>query len=136
MTVFVCIDDFGGMTFFGKRQSRDSALIKDLIKHTEDGVLYISDFSERLFEDSEASVICVPSPLESAGEDGYVFVENLPLTPCKKKIDRLVIYKWNRHYPSDKKLDITPDGLGMTLKESYDFVGTSHEKITKEIYER
>ena len=136
MTVFVCVDDLGGMTFFGKRQSRDSALIKDLAKHTEDGVLYISDFSERLFEDSEASVISVPSPLESAGDDGYAFVENLPIAPHKKKINRLVIYKWNRRYPSDKKLDITPDELGMKLKESYDFVGTSHEKITKEIYER
>ena len=136
MTVFVCVDDKGGMTFNGRRQSRDSAIIKDLAKHTDDGVLYISDFSERLFEDSEASVISVSSPLDSAYPDGYAFVENTPLCEHKNKIDRLVIYKWNRHYPSDKKLDISPDELKMHLVESYDFPGTSHDKITKLIYER
>ena len=136
MTVFVCIDDKGGMTFFGKRQSRDSALIKDVVEHAGDGVIYISDFSEKLFLESEASVISVPEPLDSAGKGGFAFIETPPLAPYKKKIDTLVIYKWNRHYPSDKKLDITPRDMGMRLVKTYDFVGTSHEKITKEVYER
>ncbi|MBO5908379.1 MAG: ribonuclease Z [Clostridia bacterium] len=136
MTVFVCIDDNGGLTFNGRRQSRDSALIKDVATHTDDGVLYINEFSELLFEDSEASVISVSSPLDSAYPGGYAFVENLPLSQHKNKINRLVIYKWNRRYPSDKKLDISPAELKMHLVESYDFPGTSHDKITKEIYER
>lgn len=136
MTVFICIDDMGGMTFNGRRQSRDSMLINDVAKHADDGILYVSDFSEKLFCDSEASVIAVPSPLESAGVGGYAFVENIPLAPYKDKIQTLVIYKWNRVYPSDKKLDITPSELGMHLALSYDFTGTSHKKITKEVYER
>lgn len=136
MTVFVCIDDKGGMTFFGKRQSRDSVLIKDVIEHADDGLIYVSDFSEKLFSDSDASVISVPSPLESAGDGSYVFVENLPLAPYKNKIKSLVIYRWNRIYPSDKKLDIDPRALGMSLSESYDFEGSSHPRITKEVYER
>lgn len=136
MTVFVCIDDKGGMTFFGKRQSRDSVLIKDVIKHADDGLIYVSDFSEKLFSDSDASVISVPSPLESAGDGSYVFVENLPLAPYKNKIKSLVIYRWNRIYPSDKKLDIDPCAIGMHLCESYDFEGSSHPRITKEVYER
>ena len=136
MTVFVCVDDKGGMTFFGKRQSRDSVLIKDVIEHAEDGILYVNEFSEKLFEQSDASVISVSSPLDSAAEGSYVFVENLPLAPYKDKIQKLVIYRWNRHYPSDKKLDIDPKSLGMRLFVSYDFQGSSHTKITKEVYER
>ena len=136
MTVFICIDDKGGMTFCGKRQSRDSMLIKDVAAHAEDGLLYISDFSEKLFLDSDASVISVPDPLGSAGEGGFAFVETPPLAPYKDKIKTLVIYKWNRHYPSDKKLDISPRDMGMHLAHTYDFKGTSHENITKEVYER
>lgn len=135
MTVFVCIDDLGGMTFNGRRQSRDGELIRDVARHTEDGVLYISDFSEKLFSESEASVISVPCPLDSA-KGAYAFIENLPLAPYRDKIECLVLYKWNRRYPSDRKLDITPEELGMHLVSSCDFVGTSHQKITKEVYKR
>ena len=71
-----------------------------------------------------------------AGKGGFAFIETPPLAPYKAKIDTLVIYKWNRHYPSDKKLDIAPRDMGMRLVKTYDFVGSSHEKITKEVYER
>ncbi|MBQ8689536.1 MAG: ribonuclease Z [Clostridia bacterium] len=134
MTVFVCIDERGGMMFNKRRQSRDRRLIDDIARHAGDAAIYISDYSESLFEESEASVICVSNPLESAREDSFVFVENLPLYGHLDKIDTLVIYNWNRHYPSDVKLDIKPLEVGFRLGDSYDFEGSSHEKITKEVY--
>lgn len=134
MTVFVCIDDRGGMLFNKRRQSRDSRVIEDVIRTAEDGVLYISDFSEMLFEESEASVISVPDPLESAGEGGFVFIENRHLKEHIKKIDRLIIYKWNRKYPSDFTLDIDPIADGFKKKSTREFGGTSHDKITREDY--
>ena len=51
MTVFVCIDDRGGMLFNKRRQSRDSKVIEDVVRTVGDGVLYISDFSELLFSE-------------------------------------------------------------------------------------
>lgn len=134
MTVFVCIDDRGGMLFNKRRQSRDSRVIEDVIRTAEDGVLYISDFSEILFEESDASVISVPAPLESARSESFVFIENEHLKEYVDKIDRLIIYKWNRKYPSDFTLDIDPIADGFKKKSTREFKGTSHDKITREDY--
>ena len=134
MTVFVCIDDRGGMMFNKRRQSRDSKVIEDVARTVGDGVLYISDFSEILFTESDASVICVPAPLDSASNDGFVFVENLHLGEYLNKIDRLIIYKWNRKYPYDFELDIDPIKEGFKRKSKREFVGSSHDNITREDY--
>ena len=92
MTVFVCIDDRGGMLFNKRRQSRDSKVIEDVARTVGEGLLYISDFSEILFAESDASVISVPDPLDSAGDGSFVFVENLHLGEYVDKIDRLILY--------------------------------------------
>lgn len=136
MTVFICVDDRGGMTFMKRRLSRDKILTEDLVKTVGDGILYISEFSESLFSESSLSVMSVSSPLQSAGKDDFVFIENLPLSDALNKIDTLVIYKWNRTYPFDFSLDLNPDKSGFLLVDSYDFKGNSHDKITKEIYKK
>ena len=57
------------------------------------------------------------------------------LRPYKDKINSVIVYKWNRQYPSDMKLDIEPSE-GRVLVSSVEFAGYSHEKITKEVYSR
>ncbi len=136
MTVIVCIEDRGGMTFMRRRLSKDRILSEDIVKTVGDGILYISDFSEALFSESDISVMSVSNPLDSAQEGDFAFIENLGLKSSIEKIKRLIIYKWNRRYPFDFSLDIAPEKCGFSLKESYDFKGSSHDKITKEIYEK
>ena len=136
MTVFVCIDDRGGMLFGKRRQSRDSLLLADMAKTVDEGLLYISDFSDSLISASDMSAICVPYPLKAAGEGDFVFNECFHIAEHLPRIKRLVIYKWNKRYPYDFALDVDPKKAGFVLKESYDFVGSSHDKITKEIYEK
>ena len=134
MTVIVSIEDRGGMLFLKRRVSKDRLLTDDIAKTVGDGVLYVSDFSEELFSESNVSVLCVPNPLDVAGKDDFVFVENMEIKNYTDKIDRLIIYKWNRKYPFDFSLDIVPAECGFSLSESCNFKGYSHEKITKEIY--
>ena len=136
MTVFLCTDDRGGMLFNKRRQSRDFAVIADIAKSVGDKILYISYFSENLLSESEISVISVPDPLTAAGDGSCVFIENLHISDFIHKIDTLVIYRWNKKYPYDFSLDIEPKECGYTLSETYDIVGKSHEKITKEIYRK
>lgn len=136
MTVFVCIDDRGGMTFNSRRQSRDMLVTEDILNHAGDHPLYVTDFSEDLFENTDAQLISVPTPLSSARSDAFIFIENLPLLPDLDKIKNLVIYRWNRVYPHDTILDINPQKEGFTLTRVTEFAGKSHEKITKEIYTR
>ena len=53
-----------------------------------------------------------------------------------EKIDNIIIYKWNRIYPSDLYFDIDIKNGQWKLIETEEFQGSSHEKITKEIYRR
>jgi len=134
MTVFVCVDERGGMTFMNRRVSSDRIITADIEKTVGDGMLYISDFSEHLFEESNISVMSVPEPLLSAAEGDFAFIENFSLVPFAEKINKLIIYNFNRRYPFDFSLDINPLSDGFRLSEKYDFKGNSHDKITKEIY--
>ncbi len=133
MKVIICLDDNSGMLFNNRRQSRDKEVLKDIMNNLEDGKLYISPFSEKLFADYIENVIVDEEFLTKAGEDDFCFVENKLLKDVTG-VDEIIVYKWNRVYPSDFKSDV--DFSTYTLVESVDFRGFSHEKITKETYKR
>ena len=134
MTVFVCTDSRGGILFCNRRVSRDIKIIEDIVRYIDDGILYVSDFSEDLFEESDASVISVPDPLAVAGSNAFVFIENTLIAPYADKIDRLVTYNFGEAYPYDKRLDFDPKSLGFTLRSRRTFVGNSHDNVTREDY--
>lgn len=129
MNVAVCIDDNGGMLFNSRRQSRDRILIDDFLKNAESNKVFITDFSEKLFADMN---VCVNNNcLSDAEENDFCFIENEDILPFSHKIRKLIIYKWNRVYPADFYFEM-PEGF--VLSETYEFQGSSHEKITKEVY--
>lgn len=134
MKVIVCIDDNKGMLFNKRRQSKDRKVLEDIARMTES--VKINCFSEKLFAETEVSsairVTVDECFLEHAIEGEYCFVENILLSPYVSKIEELIIYHWNRKYPSDFKLDIDLKKWKKQSKE--EFAGFSHEKITKEIY--
>ena len=128
ITVVLCLDDNGGMTFFGKRQSRDRVLISELCDSTE-GKIYVNSFSSFVFAGHEDRVMLSKSPLDDCPDGGTVFVENLALAPYLGSIDRVILYKWNTTYPADKRIDISFEGFRAESKK--EFAGSSHDKITK-----
>ncbi len=136
MKVFICVDNSLGMLFNNRRQSRDSVLIEDMARDIGDGKLFISPFSEKLFMPYDIRLKVSERFLEKARADDFCFVENMPLLLYLKEISELIIYRWNRDYPSDMKLDIEPCECGFTLISTAEFKGSSHEKITKEIYKK
>lgn len=130
MDVIVCLDDRNGMLFHGRRQSRDRKVIEDIQVHLEGKRFCILPFSQKLFSPGDAVII---NGLDSAGPGDLCFVEDRPLSPYFSQIQRLIIYRWNRHYPGDLFFDIDVSQEG-TLVSREEFPGYSHEKITKEIY--
>lgn len=132
MTIALCIDDSGGMLFNGRRQSRDSLLIKNFIEFCRDRPIHIASFSARLFSEFADRVIVDDDFLTSAEEDDVCFVENADVVPFAGKIDRVVIYRWNRRYPSDFRFNL--DMSGYVLAESVEFAGSSHDRITREVF--
>ena len=134
MRVIVCIDDRGGMLFNNRRNGRDKALLEDVRHDLEGGVLLISGFSEKLIEPSGIRFKVDEDFLTTAGDTDTCFVEGLALRPHLDRISELVIYNWNRRYPSDTRLDIDPAKDGFRMLTLTEFKGNAHERITKEVY--
>ena len=132
MIIAVCTDDNNGMLFNNRRQSRDMLLIEDLIKYANANKILINEFSKSLFADYENNILISDTFLSDANENDICFVENVDLNEYKDKINTLIIYKWNRVYPSDFCFNL--DLSNYKLIETKDFKGNSHEKITREIY--
>ena len=130
MNVIICIDDNQGMLFNKRRQSRDAKVIEDIASLTDE--LWISPFSEKLFESENIKITLSDTLLEDVPAEDYCFIENQKLKPYECNIEQLIVYKWNRNYPSDFKLDLNLNEW--KLIETVDFAGKSHEKITREIY--
>lgn len=128
MKLIVCLDDKNGMLFNKRRQSRDKILIENVLEICKGERLYTNDYSSTLFPENSV-FIC-----ENMNEikNGYIFAENF--TVNEEKIDEVIVYKWNRVYPADTFFNISLDKWNLT--ETIDFAGSSHEKITREIYVR
>lgn len=136
MKVIVCLDDRGGMMFNRRRQSRDRMLIENLVSSLGGERLCISPYSAPLFEGCQISPRVSERFLTDAEAEDVCFVEDRSLQSCKERIDSMVIYRWNRHYPADLFCDLDPLGEGFRLTERVEFAGSSHETITKETYQK
>ena len=134
MRVSLCVDELGGMMFNHRRVSRDREVIADICRDAESRTLYSSEYSAPLFEDAQIQPAVSSDFLNIARKDDLCFVEGEALAPYLSRITVLTVYKWNRRYPSDVRLDIDPEKSGFRLLSVSEFAGYSHEKITKEVY--
>ena len=132
MIVILCLDDKKGMMFNNRRQSKDKFVIQDILKLVDGKKLFISSYSESLFQGLESKLIIDDNFLNNAAEEDYCFVENNNLKDFSEKIEKIIVYKWNRIYPSDLKLEITIQDWNLIGR--FEFVGNSHDKITREVY--
>ena len=133
MIVIVCLDNADGIMFNHRRQSRDANLIKDVELMVDGNTLLLNSYSAPLFDGTNVKLKISESFLSEAGDSDFCFVENVPAKDYENQISKLIIYKWNRDYPSDYYFDIDYVS-NFKLKSSEDFTGTSHDSITKEVY--
>lgn len=134
MTLIVCFDMRRGVTFFGKRQSAD-AKVRDRIARLANGKpIYMTVYSASLFKNTDADVR-IAEELESAPQDAAVFAEDAGLSAFCGRVTRFVIYRWNKLYPRDGTAGFYPFDEGMKLVSMTDFEGSSHSRVTEEIWE-
>ncbi len=135
MNVIVCIDDEYGMLFNLRRQSRDRLLRERILMLTKGKKLWMNLYSAKQFEEECAENMFVDEDfLHNAGNGDYCFVENEDITKHIQKIEKIILYRWNRRYPSDFKFAL--DLSDWTMESTFEFAGSSHEKITEEIYRK
>ncbi len=132
MKIIVCVDKNNGMTFNGRRQSQDSAVRQKIAQICGNSPIYMNNYTAKTFS-GECNVIIDESFLQTAGKDDFCFVENLPVDA--QWADEIYLFNWNRRYPADSYFDIDlKQGYKRVSKE--EFSGTSHDKITLEIFRR
>ena len=129
MILAVCADNRLGMSFGGRRQSKD-AEVRCKLWELSGRKLRMSDYSARQFEES---VYHGPDYLSGAKNGDWCFVENPDYVDFADSIEQIVLVRWNRHYPADVQFRF-PGKWALTGYE--DFPGSSHEKITMEVYEK
>lgn len=132
MHIVICLDDRNGMMFNKRRLSSDQAVCRRIAERTE-GNLWMNSYSAKLFEQYP---VCVDEDfLEKAGEGDTCFAESPDFMELKEKIQSITVYRWNRAYPSDKKLPA--EFLSRwQLQQTFDFPGNSHDVVTEELYTR
>ncbi len=138
MKLIVCVDDKMGMMFHRRRQSRDRAVIENIVNMCGDARLWIAPESEQLLKETDVSLGVAEDFFNRAGEREYCFVETWPeqLSEifCEKNVETLILYHWNRSYPADQFFPLDLQRWQLAVVE--EFVGTSHEHIRKEIYDK
>ena len=133
MKICVCLDKKIGMMFFGKRQSQDAVQRERFLSLVGNNKLWMSDYSAKLFGDLP-NIVVDENYSANAGADDYCFVEDQSFDISK--CSTVVIYKWNRQYQADKSFTVNLKAEGFKKISTHNFAGSSHDKITEEIYER
>lgn len=159
MNIIVCLDDGNGMLFNHRRQSQDRILrqrVREMIS-TAGGRLLVNKYSGKLFSaddgivdgsgsvdvgigvgadgsvaDDAYTVVVADDFLKKALPGDFCFVETEGLAAYEEKMEKLIIYRWNRKYPGDFFFDLNLEEWKKIGSE--DFSGSSHDKITEEIY--
>ncbi|MFQ6861436.1 MAG: hypothetical protein ACLROI_06650 [Beduini sp.] len=135
MKIIVCLDDQNGMMFNQRRQSQDRMVREDIMGLSLPIVM--NAYSYKMFEkDAFAETIIVKNELPVFKDDCYQFIEDLDIKPYEDQITEIIVYSWNRSYPSDLKWTINLADKQWQLISETEFQGNSHDCITKKVYLR
>lgn len=134
MIAIVMLDNNGGMMFNQRRLSSDREVINDIIRTADKHALLMDDYTYQMFVSygKEKNITHTKDFLNRAEKTDYCVAEDAELIGHINDITRLIIYLWNRDYPSDVKFDLPLDEF--RLLGTVNFKGSSHDKITKCTY--
>lgn len=128
MILAVCADNAFGMSFSGRRQSKDAALRQRLLA-LSGGKLRMSAYSAKQFD---CPVYSGSDYLTGAQPGDWCFAENDDYLNLTEAPERIVVFRWNRDYPADLYFKFPGQ---WRLVSAEDFPGRSHDTITQEVYE-
>lgn len=132
MILLACADDDLGMMFNGRRQSQDRVLRQYILEMTGHSRLWMNAYSRKQFLEP-GEILTEEACLARAGQGEFCFVEDLDPAPYRDRIEKIILFRWNRSYPADVYFDRSLlEGRKLTVAE--EFPGSSHEKITREDY--
>ena len=123
------------MLFHNRRVSADRVVIEKILAMTDGVPIFMSPYSAGLFP-KEANIVLTDDYLKIAESGQICFAESEDLLQYLHKARKVILFQWNRQYPSDVKFPMH------LLKDPWkrvsmtDFSGHSHDQITQEVYVR
>lgn len=131
MILVICLDQRGGICFNHRRQSKDRLLRQRLLELTGDRPLWMNAYSARQFEEASPNIRVADNFADLAGEGEFCFVETLEPLGLLSGAEELIVFRWDKVYPADRRF--SPETFGH-LAEREEFQGHSHACITLERY--
>lgn len=132
--VILTLENRNGMLFNHRRLSRDKRVCEKILDYSNKKELWMNEYSKKLFTNlADDETIRVDEEFLDKSQS-ICFVENQDITPYLSKIDTIILFRWNRDYPAD--FFFTVDLSQWNLISTEEFEGTSHEKITMEVYKK
>ena len=133
-TLIACVDDAMGMMFNRRRLSQDKRVLEDIGQMCDGAKLWTAPYSEKLFKEYKVHIQISEEFLNLCGESDFCFLEDRKIGVYEERMSKIILYCWNRKYPSDIQLNLDWDKW--KLERQTEFPGNSHEKITKQLYIR
>ena len=145
MKIVFVLDQKNGMMFNRRRQSFDQAIIKKIVEDVNEveGRLWVSDYSKELFASYDVNTMPLEEfDLSKVSDNDVVYVENIgvdleAMIANKEMSVELDFYRWDKVYPSDKKMIFTKEMLdAFFVKDSYEMSGETHDVISVEVWNK
>lgn len=119
--------------FNHRRQSQDRLLRENLLAEAGGRSIWMSPYSRKQFVPTPENIRTAEDFPRQAGPGELCFFEDVFPGPWLDQAERIVVYHWNRTYPSDPpRFPLPLAGRSAVGRE--EFAGSSHERITKEIW--
>lgn len=137
MKVILCIDDQGGVRFAGHRLTQDRLQRQDVIKRYRSAGFCMKKETASLYglEESE-KIHYVHDWNEARSYEGWWICEDVAFLRWIDQLEELVLYRWNRRYPSDERFQMSMVLPLWRCVDQYRLEGSSHAEISVEHYVR
>ena len=122
MILIAVVDDDYGMMFNRRRQSKDGALRERILSLAEGGTLWVSPYTYRQFSGCGAGNIRADEEfLRKAGPGEYCFAEEALAAPFANKIEKIILFRWNRSIRRMSGLTLTLRRMGGSFRKRKSF---------------
>ena len=128
MIAITCVTKDNGISFNNRRPSWDRKVMADILRSFTGASIGIPYQAKHLFTS------CGTFKYSPKYKEKYDICYTDQDTLKDDKPAGLVLYRWNRDYPTDKKLELDLNNYRLIAIE--DIQGYSHDIICKEVYER
>ena len=134
MILVVCLDDGDGLSFLGRRQSRDREVSAHILSCLEENTLWMEARSAELFPANDPRIRVTDKLPEKKTCADVFFCESKTWLSDLQRFTQVWIYRWNCDYPRDTHFPMEELEAKFVLKDRMDLAGYSHEKIILEVY--